>query len=204
METSKHRLQSLQSLVELKNLRRALEVLALVSLSVVSVLFSDLSWLPGSVTSIDIFPVSSFVSGFLQYYMNKTVVFLLCNGILVIVSGYPCFVASSYNNNPHEVPSETHFQEPKALTSQRETTEATAWAVVNFAAEKKGEELGAVEEECKELQVIVEQKREDEDEDDEEDEGVVYSGESDARFEDFIRRTKEGMRSEARRLLIVM
>ncbi|XP_068669037.1 uncharacterized protein [Aristolochia californica] len=201
MENSKH---ELQSLIKLKKLRRTLQVLALISLSIVSLLFSDLSWLPSSLTSIDIF-LSSFVSGFLQAYMNKTVIFLLCNGILFIVSGFPGFVISSNNSLHDEVPhvqSETRFQEPKVLAPQKETTEETAWPVVIFSAEEEGENL----EMGKELQIIIEYKQEDKDEDEEEEEKeeILNFEESDARFEDFIRRMKEGMRIEERQLVIMM
>ncbi|XXG46518.1 hypothetical protein AAC387_Pa02g1340 [Persea americana] len=203
-----------------KSLNRTLQIL--LSISVFSFLFLYSSCLLTYVNSLHLL-FSTYISDFFSYYINRQVMFILCNSILVFVTqGYGLIGHSAsmavtddlhdefnMKNRDYRGPTLDIVEMQVSVGDEEGMAESVGTLVPVEKEEEDGYDGGdenemATGESAEIVGPLVPVEKEEEDGYDGGDDNEMVNGESDERFEDFIKKTKEKMRTEALQLVLVV
>ncbi|XXG46519.1 hypothetical protein AAC387_Pa02g1341 [Persea americana] len=173
-----------------KSLNRTLQIL--LSISIFPFLFLYSSGLLTYLNSLHLL-FSTYVSDFFSYYINRQFMFILCNVILGFVTdGFGLFGRSAFMMVTHDLHDEFDMKNRNCWRLALDIVEMQV-----FVGDEEGM-AGSVG------TLVPVEKEEEEDGYDGGDENDMFTGESDERFENFIKKMKEKMRTEALQLVLLV
>ncbi|XP_059662401.1 uncharacterized protein LOC132308356 [Cornus florida] len=215
--------QYLNSLTQYLN-KKVIQLL-IISLSFLSFSFLSLSF-SSPCYSFFLHYFNLYLSGFpfqllTQYSLHRNYIFLICNGILVLLaktSGFINILSPSVDSdlNDHSVlingdslqsSKESLMIEKEQVSVEYLDEEHEPAGIVNFNTKLGGEEKQEETEKGSSGFIIQEEKEEEEEEEEEEDgndDELLNREELNKKFDDFIRRMKQEIRIEAQHQLVIV